>query len=1007
MSKKYSVLASCVLFALCLFGCKGTVPTDQPHQDGNDLTEEINPVTVREIAESEFRPAYRPHFKGIDGTVDADGNYQPLQLDDIEEKGRNAWMLWTGGNERFWDWLSKNGYGSIDLLKVVSLPRNDRFQRAGLINEPGMREPYAGETTDSFGIIYDRPIGSETYDMYGNEAPSAKVYGYPTGIVGMRLFRNPEFKGAAKARWMANMNYTGSADSASGDDAYRNKPSRGTHRFYSDPEYASDPATIKPYIVGLSCAVCHASFHPLNPPTDTAEPEWENISSTIGAQYMRVREVFGNTLQEENYVYHVLDSQLPGTIDTSLIATDNINNSNTMNAVFGLGWRVDRSLYNTPERLSEETFRPVGGATTPGLWDSAIPYDANSNYPSSLEQYYHRFEENPRHVPRVLVDGSDSVGTWLALARVYLNIGTYHQQWQRTHNTILGFKGQDPFRLADCENNSVYWHATKNRVDSITKYFLKSSAPMKLRDAIINNEQVEKFPGLPENFSGDSTDPALQLGRAAFAKGCIACHSSKQPDHKSFERPGYEVKDDQGNVLTAKTLDMDDLWHLVRNGELPDDYEKWAQHAVESPHFWEENYLSTDMRIPVTMTGTNSARSMATNAKSGHVWEDFASNTFKDLASVGAIRYHDPFSGATNEYEAPAGGPGYYRVPTLIGAWATAPFLHNNALGDYNHDPSVKGRLEAFDDAIEKLLWPEKRLDQPHDLAKLDQSQTRSSDELKRDGGLIWRTSRETDFRIHGHQIPVFIKGFTGWTDAFVTWVPHLPSLLFVLVGLTFLLGGRIRRILDSIGARSTSLEITSRAIRIIFSILMVLAGFGLAWSSLKYLGLARIIESGSDWSVPWIQLQIGALVAFLIICGAVLFLNGVNRSIPAGVVCLLAAVLFALGFGRFASGNGGELVVGPFPKGMPVNLVVNMDPHAPRRDMLAAVNALSSHFEKYHNNPGGSQQLEDFEFNVAPALMKVSTCPDLVLDRGHDFQFIQQLSDQEKKSLIQLIKTF
>ena len=42
--------------------------------------------------------------------------------------------------------------------------------------------------------------------------------------------------------------------------------------------------------------------------------------------------------------------------------------------------------------------------------------------------------------------------------------------------------------------------------------------------------------------------------------------------------------------------------------------------------------------------------------------------------------------------------------------WATAPYLHNNALGTYIKDPSVRGRVLAFQDATEKLLWPERRL---------------------------------------------------------------------------------------------------------------------------------------------------------------------------------------------------------------------------------------------------------------------------------------------------------
>ena len=49
-------------------------------------------------------------------------------------------------------------------------------------------------------------------------------------------------------------------------------------------------------------------------------------------------------------------------------------------------------------------------------------------------------------------------------------------------------------------------------------------------------------------------------------------------------------------------------------------------------------------------------------------------------------------------------------MPSLVSLWSSAPFLHNNTLGKFTGDPSVAGRLDAFNDAAEKLLWPEKRL---------------------------------------------------------------------------------------------------------------------------------------------------------------------------------------------------------------------------------------------------------------------------------------------------------
>jgi hypothetical protein len=55
------------------------------------------------------------------------------------------------------------------------------------------------------------------------------------------------------------------------------------------------------------------------------------------------------------------------------------------------------------------------------------------------------------------------------------------------------------------------------------------------------------------------------------------------------------------------------------------------------------------------------------------------------------------------------GGRGYYRTPSLVNIWATAPFLHNNSVGLYTGDPSVAGRLVAYESAMNMLLWPDRR----------------------------------------------------------------------------------------------------------------------------------------------------------------------------------------------------------------------------------------------------------------------------------------------------------
>src|SRR4051794_18261150 len=79
----------------------------------------------------------------------------PPQLNTSEQLGRNTWMIWCGGNERFWDWLSSNSHGFLDFVKLLdSHDRPTRWKNAGLVNEPGMIPATAA---DQFGLWLDLP----------------------------------------------------------------------------------------------------------------------------------------------------------------------------------------------------------------------------------------------------------------------------------------------------------------------------------------------------------------------------------------------------------------------------------------------------------------------------------------------------------------------------------------------------------------------------------------------------------------------------------------------------------------------------------------------------------------------------------------------------------------------------------------------------------------------------------------------------------------------------------
>jgi hypothetical protein len=681
-----------------------------------------------------------------DGALDAAGNsvLRPLELTPDEIRGRNTWVLWCAGDEVFWDYLAGHSYGFMDLLKLCDFAPNDklggkRFGPAGITIEPDTKVP---DKPDEFGLFIRQPQDAVA------PQPDPKIYGRSSGIVGLRLFPNPKFDEKARKHW----------------DAVK---------YRRDENYYNDPNLVRPYRVGMSCVFCHVAPHPLNAPADTEAPKWENLSTTIGAQYFRIRAVFGNLLKEDNFIYHLLDSQPPGTIDTSLIATDQINNTSTMNALWDFGARLDRSgilAHRTVDyakdygtRYGHNDFENVSAESA---MMPVLLYDLPDAY------------ANPRPAPRVLLEGADSIGAWGALARVYLNIGMFSERWITLHNLFIGFRKQQLFKVADVEKNSVYWQVNKRNVDYLAKFFLKSTGPMRLKDAP-GGKEVGKLKG-----EGVPWDPELAAGRKVFAERCIICHSSKQPNGMNGAPKGPEK------------INPNELVEYLKDPA----YRNWALAEVEKRDFWENNFLSSELRVPVTLIKTNAARSLGSNAIPGHMWEDYSSDTYKNLPAVGKITYWNPFAQQNVNWPPPGNGRGYYRPPPLIGIWATAPFLHNNTCGLFNNDPSVKGRLEAFDDAIYRLLTPGKTDEEAEANRYLWANgpstdlgtpiNHASSERFRQDHGLIWRTPAQTHLHIPAAYIQQLVAGVS---PEWIRWLVNYPWISFavaLLMAILILLAG-------------------------------------------------------------------------------------------------------------------------------------------------------------------------------------------------------------------------
>src|SRR5262245_18958544 len=80
-----------------------------------------------------------------------------IRLAPDEVKGRNTWILWTAGNQAFWDRMARESAGIVDLLKTLdSRLRPHRFARMGLMNEPGFRR---AEAPGAHGLWLDERVG--------------------------------------------------------------------------------------------------------------------------------------------------------------------------------------------------------------------------------------------------------------------------------------------------------------------------------------------------------------------------------------------------------------------------------------------------------------------------------------------------------------------------------------------------------------------------------------------------------------------------------------------------------------------------------------------------------------------------------------------------------------------------------------------------------------------------------------------------------------------------------
>ena len=92
-------------------------------------------------------------------------------------------------------------------------------------------------------------------------------------------------------------------------------------------------------------------------------------------------------------------------------------------------------------------------------------------------------------------------------------------------------------------------------------------------------------------------------------------------------------------------------------------------------------------------------------------------------------------------------------------------------------------------------------------------------------------------------------------------------------------------------------------------------------------------------------------------------------------------------------------------PKGTPINLLANIDPATdPKQLVEVCLKIKKTLAEIKFKNLDTAAATEVLKTAVAPALFKISKCPDLIEDRGHYFG--TGLPDADKLALIEFLKT-
>jgi hypothetical protein len=141
--------------------------------------------------------------------------------------------------------------------------------------------------------------------------------------------------------------------------------------------------------------------------------------------------------------------------------------------------------------------------------------------------------------------------------------------------------------------------------------------------------------------------------------------------------------------------------------------------------------------------------------------------------------------------------------------------------------------------------------------------------------------------------------------------------------------------------------------------------------------------------------------------------------KIPEGYLPGIVIGLFRKALSKPGAMDGnGNVLIGPIPAGIPVNLISNINVKAPLGDLLHAFKGLKKAVSLIKSQQlSGESARKAFMETAGPGLLAVSSCKDFVVNRGHYFGtgFSEDsirgikapMSSEEKEALIEYLKHF